>query len=774
LFSIGGLHVRLPAVLRPAHWIVCLGAFWLSCSRDLAIPEAPRIPQLSGFTPASAFSGDRLVVFADNVDGLGNQLLFPGGISVLAESVDGGDVRVDGGLAFVVPEGLQVSGPLILSATGGRSEPSVEPFTPLGTGHPNLGTPVAQLRFRHDPIGLVDRTENVLMASSIFDLIVTDGKAFRRVPGTPLALARSAIVGRGLLSVATPSGGGMLLEVDTADGAILTRSAESDTREHFILPAFDVATLARTVGLDTRGQAWLSTWSNQNGTLVSSRQALPFTALLGAAALDGLVVVVGQAALEATPAVFVVTPSQVARAWTPGNPGCMGPECELPDGPVAVVRVAGGLRSVVVSVASGDLVVLEGAPFTPRPIKLISYAPIDALAAGIDPEKVVFTKASDGALFQLDLTSEEVDWAVQLRGEPTVIDVAADIDEIAVGNRLENAVDIVTASTGGWTGRIAFNLGLGSAGGTPGGIVAPYSFDPALMPQASLQQRLDVLMRHVGLVVGIDASSLEVIDHVVLEAAGPPLRLVVTPDFKTLVVHQHRLGLLEGPVGERVERVVTAQDIETPQELVVLSSGAVISGTPDRVRWYRWVNGSLEPGGTLSLPVGAMLQALAADGDEVLVVWRSISTGAFGGGFYRPDEFQGGTATRVLDLPPGLSEFLGVVNLREGPAVLFGRDALGAPVALTRAMLREGGPGVFSSITHARPALASPDGRFVVWLDESSAERLARLVRADDELGWWGYSTYRLAGSVAGPAFDPSGQWFYLPVPLLDQLDVVQ
>jgi hypothetical protein len=60
-----------------------------------------------------------------------------------------------------------------------------------------------------------------------------------------------------------------------------------------------------------------------------------------------------------------------------------------------------------------------------------------------------------------------------------------------------------------------------------------------------------------------------------------------------------------------------------------------------------------------------------------------------------------------------------------------------------------------------------------VWLDEGGSEPMARLVQ-DDGSGFWGFSTYRLAGPSAGPAFDPSGEWFYLPVPLLDQLDVVQ
>ena len=46
------------------------------------------------------------------------------------------------------------------------------------------------------------------------------------------------------------------------------------------------------------------------------------------------------------------------------------------------------------------------------------------------------------------------------------------IDEIAVANADDNSVDTITASTGTWTGRIAFDLGLGSAPNHGGGIVA--------------------------------------------------------------------------------------------------------------------------------------------------------------------------------------------------------------------------------------------------------------------------------------------------------------
>src|ERR1700704_2259178 len=174
---------------RAALAAATLCALTPACTRDLSLPGASSAPVIASFEPTAAFSGDPVVVYGTNFDAHGNQLTFPGGATALADRTpDGGDVLVDGGLVFRVPASLSGSGPLVLVNTRGRSDVSATDFLALGPGHPNLGTPVAQLRFRHNPVGLVDTPDNVLMASSIFDLVVTDSKVFKTVPGRPIAL----------------------------------------------------------------------------------------------------------------------------------------------------------------------------------------------------------------------------------------------------------------------------------------------------------------------------------------------------------------------------------------------------------------------------------------------------------------------------------------------------------------------------------------------------------------------------------------------------------
>jgi hypothetical protein len=794
------MAVRLPSYFRGeldvSRLVIALGGLTFllaSCSRDLSLPPAPppvRVPVIASFTPTAAFGGDQVIVYGENFELTGNQLEFPGGTTVLADTTAEGDVRIDGGLSFIVPDGLEFSAPLLLSNTQGRSELSAATFTPLGTGHPNAGTQVATLRFRHNPVGLVDLEDNVLMGSSIFDLLVTDGKAFRRVPGRPLALKRSATPGQGLLSVTLPGRNGMMLEVDATDGSELMRSEARPIRELFILPPLDSSMVARSIGVDSERKYTFTTWTAVNGALVASAPvALPFGEVLGAAALGNQVSIIARGPFDTTFSVFSLTGVTVTRAWTPTTGAACEtqtgppPSCESPDGPVAVVApvTMGSPPSVVVSLGSGDLLVLSAG--APRTIKLISYARINALSAAIAPGKVLFTKAVDGALFQYDLETGALDWSVQLRGEPSVIDVAADIDEIAVGNRLDNAVDVITASTGTWTGRIAFNLGVGSAEKMTGGIVAPYSYDPARWPGGTEPvPRLDLLMRNVGLVVSIDASSLEILGHLVLDSDGTaPLRLAVTHDLQTLVVHAHRLGLLEptedpdDDENERTERLVTPYIQNAPLDVLVMPQGQVVLTSLESLRWYEWVGSPriLQLGGELRLPTGATLMDAAVDGDEVLITWTT-STGGFGGGFYALTDFPTGTQRKPLNLGPSLKEFIGLVSMREGPAAFF--LEADRPVVLGReALMRPAMASAKSSVVNRkRLAGTSPDGRYVLWLDEGSAEPMARLVKADGDGNIMGYSTYRLAGNAAGPACDPSGQWLYLPVPLLDQLEVVQ
>ncbi len=159
------------------------------------------------------------------------------------------------------------------------------------------------------------------------------------------------------------------------------------------------------------------------------------------------------------------------------------------------------------------------------------------------------------------------------------------------------------------------------------------------------------------------------------------------------------------------------------------------------------------------------------DGEAVVVTWQ-MASGFFGGGVYSLADFPTGTQRRPFKFDEQPSEFLGLASTLNGPMAFFLKGD--EPVVFDRALLQDGGAPRSSVISRKRVGGTSPDGRFVIWLDEGGAEPMARLVKNDGWGNMVGYSTYRLAGHAAGPACDPSGEWLYVPVPLLDQLEVVQ
>lgn len=461
------------------------------------------------------------MVFGENFDRAGNQLIFATGISVFAVSNDAGlDVVIDGGtkgpgLVFEVPLNLKTTEKLVLTNTLGRSAPSDESFYPLGNGFPNVGAPLATLKFRHDPVGIVDRLENVLMASSLFDIVLTDGKAYASVPGEPLSLVNvPANRDQAFLSVKTESGSAVVL-VNAGDGTVIASSTPRDVIDEKVLPGVPPS-VGRSIGYDRNGNYRLYDWRYDGTALTPVPRDLPIRQLLGANALGPDVVVVGLGdSTGPIPQAFLVPLlSNIAPIFPllpdAGFP-CRMPDdvsCAVPDGPVALVPHADGGTSVVVSLETGDLAVVDARkPSDRRELALISYAPIDDLAASVGADKVVFSKSRDGALFQYDLTTDGLDWAVPVRGEPTLISVAPEINEVAVANRTENSVDTIVASTGQWSGRIAFDLGLGAAPGHTGGVMATYSYDPARSPPVTPpatfypDETMDLLMRNIGLVL---------------------------------------------------------------------------------------------------------------------------------------------------------------------------------------------------------------------------------------------------------------------------------
>lgn len=771
-------------------------AFISACSRDLALPEPRSRPVITGFEPSAAFAGEDLVVYGNNFDEIGNQLIFGDGVVVLAELNDAGtaDDRKDGGFRFKVPIGLEATLPLVISNTVGRSAPSDDSFTPLGTGFPSLGQPVASIRFRHAPVGLVDRFENVLLASTLFDILVTDGRAYSELAGRPVGLV-PVTQNRDQAFVAFNTLNGGQVALVTADkGALVMSGPVRDFEEEYVLPGVPPA-VGITVARSPKGEYVLTEWRTSGNSLQPNVVKIPVVTFRGASAQGGRLAAVGRGPITGPDnEVFYLQPS----GWTPVYPyidagiqPCADHDdggCPRADGPVAIVPRSDGGVAIVAALETGDLMVIDGQDNTARrEIPLISYATIDDIAAGTQPDKVVFSKSRDGALFQLDLETEELDWAVPLRGEPTRIAVAPDIDEVAVANRIENAVDTVVASTGQWSGRISLDLGLGAApGNDTGGIVPAYSYDPRLYPDSGVPEveNMHLLMRNIGTVLEVNASSFEFGRMYRLIQDAPlnePMRLVsMQPNdlgpFVTVVVHRNGLGKLIEPTGEYGEAAMrTFSTPSTPIEVVPLRNHRLVIAFPDRVAVYAWGADGMNL--ALLHQSSETVVGVTSRDDHFVVVTQQQAQ-------YRVTEYSSTESVAQslepkvisgIDLNGGsdkLEDFIKAVTLKTGPSLFFASGVLNGDRG-PYVWFGNGDPTISSLVTGPTVAGTTPDGKHLVWLDQRSSDAIVRVLEASSD-GIVPFSSYRVAGQPAGGDFDPSGEYLFLPIPSKDQLDVVQ
>jgi len=745
---------------RPHALVVLLA---LAACHDFQLPPVPVlvVPKVTDLSPRAAFAGRVLEVTGENFDPVAenNEVVFTGGAIARADEATSTRLKV------TVPEVVQSTGPVTVSTPQGRSEASPVDFVPLGYGHPIMGTSVADVRFRHRPVGLFDSAETVIIASTLFNFLVDDAGGFVHLDGRPMRFAR---VGpdEALLSLEVSGGDGVLALVQGTTGELLSVSAQYPIVERFVVS--DRPGDRLTVGVDALNLWWLTKWTDEEGVLRPERTRLLAAEVTGgatdAAGTTYLVATVVAASKAETVLVRVGVDGVLERVWAPDEDG------HAPAGPITISP--GPSPVVVLGLADGDLALFDLETATYRHHLMVSFGKIGALVPGLAPGKVLLTKPADGAVFQFDALADTVDWTVQVRGEPTALDVAADLDEVSVGNSEDNAVDIVTVSSGTWLGRISFELGLGSADDGPGGAVAAYSYDPALPERPYV---INVLARSAGMVLVMDASSLELQTPLALADSSAPLRLVVTSDLRTLVVHRRELGLLEDE-GERL----VAEGLNTPLAVAPLPTGGVLLGTLSAVDSLEWSGDPavLVRKGGVGLSPGASLAGVAVSGSQALVVW--LTEKSYQAGFWDVAALgQGKGPSTTVTLPQGAGSWLGIVALEDGPATLFGQSSDG-PLLFPWATLAAGSAGLPSVLKAPVAVGSTPDGRYVTWTSESAGEHLVRLLAYDPaydpktEAALQGWGTYRLAGKASGPTYDPSGQWLYAPLPKLDTISVLE
>jgi len=236
------------------------------------------------------------------------------------------------------------------------------------------------------------------------------------------------------------------------------------------------------------------------------------------------------------------------------------------------------------------------------------------------------------------------------------------------------------------------------------------------------------------------------------------------------------------------ERLVLRDLSYEPEAVAFLPDGRVIVAASDRVAVHSWDGAGhvLVRSGVFSLPSGATFHGLVSHrpragaepgvegvGPVVLAVWRGAA--GFGAALYDAAALgEGAVPQATFALAATLGDPAGVVDLEDGPAVLFARSELGRPALMTLAALRGASPPLPAVADRPLLSRSTADGRFVIWTDGGGGEHVVRVLAYDPVEGLTNWASYQLEARSAGPATDPSGEWLYIPVPKLDALVVTQ
>jgi len=750
------------------HALSLAAALLAGCPRGLTLPPSAELPVIAGFFPQSAFMDDIVVVdgagFAPDPEA--NEVRFPDGRANRA--LDGSTtVR----LRVLVPQGVESAGPLQVATPAGTSQPSADDFYPLGAGHPVLGLHGEQVTFRHQPVGLADYPDFVVVASMLLDAVV-GGPVPVPLNGSPVAL----LSGPGALvtvSVQSASGGSLAL-VDPLVSAPIAVSEAAGTVEQFVLAARPgTAQVARSIGRDTGGAWWLSEWDRTGGELRAQRRRVEATQVLGAAtdSAGEAFLVARHRRSEGEPTGLLVLAASGAQTdrWREL------PWAEKPVGPVAFFDAPSGATAAV-ALDNGDIGLLGPEGTEPSRLVTLSLEPaadLVAVATGAGP-RVVIVKTLERGVFSWDPLGRTLEWSVPLQGRPVRLAAAVDGHGVLVANETDNDVDFVRLSDGRWEGRVPLHLGLGSADGGEGGVVPAYSYrqDAPERPQEML-----VLARDVERVLALDVNRLAVTRRFALDAgAGRAVRLALSPDdLVPFVVHEHALGVLDD---SGVERVLAPALPKEPRGLRFLPGALVAIGSEDTVELYEYdiESAVLSPAGGFALPAGAALAALIPSADATLALWSDPENASLvAGALLHTDELRarrGPTVTRAADR--ALAGLLGAFDHVYGTLLLFAASQEGGPAAV---VLDEALRETRRSVSEAdRPAVTglTPDRRYLVWQHRTPGGDALTL------LGAWGpdraitqFGSYRLPAPVAGAGFDPSGEWCFAPVPALDTVLVL-
>jgi hypothetical protein len=779
---------RVDPIPRTVRHAAALCLALAGCSHDLDLPAERSAPAITGFSPASAYSGQlvRLTGQRLDPDAASNTVNF-------ARAYTRGE-RWDGGALVVrVPAGAG-DGAITVTGSGGTSAASATAFHHLGAGEPDQLQVSSSLAILHHPRAVHPGAGNVAIESRLYDAMIWAGDATRMVPRASASVSSSA-GGTGADHVYADldpaSGQPRLVFASGAGGIHATRLVPyPPSRILFDQSSMQILTFFRDEAQGVEKVAAYRTWDLSHQF---SPVAYGVKRFHGAAYIQGgqSVVVAGTSPgtdqlglwtlnVGWTEGVGTVTPASPVPCSTAYGLSCP-PKLALNSR--GQVPLAAGVQNTYLNVAAaleGGAIVAGNTGMGPLTVwqllNTLNPSPIEDMLA-VSGSLALATKPAAGYTAAIQLGGGAVAWTVQ-SSSPRVLDFGRVSTQSLgyIANDSDNAVEVVDLDAAKLVARVSFDVAPGARGlaGAAAYLSTGAGIDGALYFPSTAFPGL------VRFPVGSGApAAVSTVPRVAFVAAPPDAstvwfgsRAAWDPVAATTIA-----PVVVGLVGMETGTPASTRTLKLPasagtQRLAAHGTVAVAAhdagltlvdaaGT-STVAAVTTVPGAAAPE-FLALgftPGGDVWTLVRGDADAQVQLWPTAAIAA-------------GTAPSATWTVPGAA--LSAAWLEDGLWAFW----IEAATSTVRATLLDGALGVARTVAagstlHAVHAV-SPNGRLLVQRDVTpGVGDLVRFFRADPDLGFPEIARLVFDHPVTGFAFDTTGQRLYLLAQGPDQVVAVE
>ena len=646
-----------------------------------------------------------------------------------------GLARTAAGLLVRVPADAG-SGAVSVTTSRGAGPP-LDGFGYRGLGQLRTGLVAQAAPLVHRPVALLAEGGDLLLDSSLLGAVVRAGDPALLLPH--LARVPPAAGGGAVYWV---DGGWRLHRRELAGGAEVSLDVAAripDFLAYLHPPAGPDRLLA--FGRDPGG-TFLTLHDPLTLAVIAAPVAFPYSLEAPPADLgDGQVAGVARPEAGGAPLLLAILPTGGVTVLPTG--GAIGPT------PVPGVALAAGPTSLGPTAAVG----LEDGAVEVRStgagaVVLPALSPTPVAALALSGDVLVVARTADGTVTGTDLSSGAT-WGLVL-DEPSRLAAAGGLVWIA-----SDSSDVLTAVDGA-TGQVRARLPAGLAPGAAGGLGGA-----AFMPADALAGVEPSLLLVTGAPPALVDWRLGVLGPAGTPTAFPPGQVVADPAAGRIwVLGGAAVAALEGGVE------VLRADLPAPASRAIAAAGGLLVAHADGLAF---VDGA---GGVHPLVTGAALPVALAEGRDGRVLYAATVAGEDHLMTFVPEVLSSGGAAAQDQVVPGIAVGAAWVD---GQAWVFLRDL---DLLAKAARLEATGFGApVPRVADDGDALVSPNGRTLVTWGPGplgGSTTLLHVWSLEPAAAFPEVTSVALQGTLAGLAYDESGERLYLVTRSPSQVLVVQ